>query len=361
LYGNEIQEIKKIMMGFAEQGSTLVAKIKGVLQNIDIFPHYTDTILKNFEGTLPAEGLDKPIKIVVDAGNGTGGLVAPDVLRKLGCEVVELYCAPNGKFPNHHPDPTVAENLKDLIREVKAEGADFGVGYDGDADRIGIVDENGKIVWGDQIMVIFARAILEKKQGETIVGEVKCSQTMYDEIEKCGGKGVMWKTGHSLIKARMKELGAAMAGEMSGHIFFADRYFGFDDAIYATCRLVEILAEKRQKDSAFGFSALLADLPETFTTPEIRVECPEQEKFEIIDALKKVIKEGVAGPAIKKIIDIDGIRVVFENGWGLVRASNTQPVLVMRYEATSEALLEEYKGFMKTALQSAWPSITVQV
>ncbi len=361
IHGEEIQIIKKIMQEFSARGSTIVAKIKGNLQNINIVPHYTDTILKNFEGTLPAPDLKRPIKLVIDAGNGTGGLVAPELLRQLGCEVVELFCEPNGKFPNHHPDPTVEENLEALKAEVAEHGADFGVGYDGDSDRIGMVDENGKVIWGDQLMVIFARAILEKTPGETIVGEVKCSQTMYDEIKKSGGKGVMWKTGHSLIKARMKELNAAMAGEMSGHIFFADRYFGFDDAIYATCRLVEILAQKRAENPDFAFSSLLDGVAETVTTPEIRVECPEQEKFEIIESLKKVIKEGVPGPAIKELIDIDGIRVVFEQGWGLVRASNTQPVLVMRFEAADESLLEDYKGFMRAALGRAWPSGTIQV
>jgi len=361
IHGEEIQVIKKIMQEFSARGSTIVAKIKGTLRNVNTVSHYTDTILKNFEGTLPAPDLKRPIKVVIDAGNGTGGLVAPELLRKLGCEVVELFCKPDGKFPNHHPDPTVEANLEALKAEVAEHGADFGVGYDGDSDRIGTVDENGKVIWGDQLMVIFARAILEKTPGETIVGEVKCSQTMYDEIKKSGGKGVMWKTGHSLIKARMKELNAAMAGEMSGHIFFADRYFGFDDAIYATCRLVEILAQKRAENPDFAFSSLLDGVEETVTTPEIRVECPEQEKFEIIESLKKVIKEGVPGPAIKELIDIDGVRVVFEQGWALVRASNTQPVLVMRFEAKDESLLEDYKGFMRAALGRAWPSGTIQV
>ena len=361
LYGEEIQVIKKIMQSFSERGSTIVAKIRGNLQNVNLVDQYTDTILKNFEETLPAESLAKPIKIVIDAGNGTGGIVAPELLRKLGCEVIELFCEPDGNFPNHHPDPTVEENLDALKASVAEHGADFGVGYDGDSDRIGMVDENGKVIWGDQLMVIFARAILAKTPGETIVGEVKCSQTMYDEIKKSGGKGVMWKTGHSLIKSRMKELNAAMAGEMSGHIFFADRYFGYDDAIYATCRLVEIMAAKRAEDPNYAFSSLLDGIAETVTTPEIRVECPEQEKFEIIESLKNVIKDGVAGPAIKKLIDIDGVRVVFDEGWALVRASNTQPVLVMRFEATSEALLEDYKGFMRAALGRAWPSGTIQV
>jgi len=361
IYGDEIQEIKKIMKAFSDRGSTIVARIRGNLQNVDLIPHYTDTILKNFEGTLPASDLKKPIKVVIDAGNGTGGLVAPELLRQLGCEVVELFCKPDGKFPNHHPDPTVEANLTALKAEVAEQGADFGVGYDGDSDRIGVIDEKGSVVWGDQLMVIFARAILAKSPGETIVGEVKCSQTMYDEIKKSGGKAVMWKTGHSLIKSRMKELNAAMAGEMSGHIFFADRYFGFDDAIYATCRLVEILAAKRAENPDYAFSSLLDGLAKTITTPEIRVECPEQEKFEIIESLKKVIKEGVPGPQIKELIDIDGVRVVFEDGWGLVRASNTQPVLVMRFEATSETLLEDYKGFMRAALGRAWPSGTIQV
>ncbi len=359
IHGADIQRIKEIMKEHARTGVTGASLVRGIVQNVDIISKYIDYHVKGFSSTLPAEGLERPIKIVVDAGNGTAGLVAPELLKKLGCGVIELFCKPDGRFPNHHPDPTVVENLKGLIEEVKKRGADFGVGYDGDSDRIGVVDEKGRIIWGDQLMVIFARSILEKTPGATIVGEVKCSQTMYDEIERLGGNAVMWKTGHSLIKSRMKELKAAMAGEMSGHIFFADRYLGFDDAIYATCRLVEILAEKRRRNPETVFSDLLKGLPETYTTPEIRVSCPEEEKFRIVESLKAAVKEGEEGLKIRKIIDIDGLRIVFDGGWALVRASNTQPVLVMRYEAESQELLERFKGFVRSRIERVWPGCTM--
>ncbi|MBE9528150.1 MAG: phosphomannomutase/phosphoglucomutase, partial [Proteobacteria bacterium] len=273
------------------------------------------------------------------------------------CDAVELYCDPHGNFPNHHPDPTVAENLIALIDTVKREGADFGVAYDGDADRIGVVDEKGGIIWGDKLMVIYARSILEERPGATIVGEVKCSKTMYDEIDARGGKAVMWKTGHSLIKSRMKELKAAMAGEMSGHIFFADKWFGFDDAVYATCRLVEILAAKRVADKGFAFSALLDGMPETIVTPEIRVECADDRKFKVIEELSDVLGDGTDDLKIVDVIRIDGLRINFDGGWALVRASNTQPVLVMRFESTTEELLEKAKDFMRTKLNMVAPGI----
>jgi len=351
IYGTEIQRLKTVMRG-ALPGES---KKRGNIEELDIISRYIDYHIRRFSETLPPAGLKKPIKVVVDAGNGTGGLVAPFLLRRLGCDVVELFCEPDGRFPNHHPDPTVMENMKALISEVARHGADFGVGYDGDADRIGVVDEKGSVIWGDQLMVIYSRDILKKNPGATIIGEVKCSQTLYDEIERLGGKAVMWKTGHSLIKSRMKELKALLAGEMSGHIFFSDRYFGFDDAIYSTCRLIEILAEKRKEEDGLPFSTLSSGLPKTFSTPEIRIDCPDSEKFEVIERLKTAVKKGSGRFKIKNIIDIDGLRIVFDNGWALVRASNTQPVLVLRYEAESEELLEGLKEFAAKKLKEAWP------
>ena len=224
--------------------------------------------------------------------------------------------------------------------------------YDGDSDRIGVVAEDGRIVWGDELMVIFSRDILTERPGAAIVGEVKCSQTLYDEIAALGGEGVMWKTGHSLIKSKMIELDAALAGEMSGHIFFADRYYGFDDAVYATCRLYEILSKKRLTEPGFKFSELLAGLPETYTTPEIRIDCPDSEKFKLVRALGEAVEEGTGGPEIKDIITIDGLRIVFDGGWALIRASNTQPALVMRFEAGSPELLDTFKAYMKGLLNS---------
>ena len=359
IHGSEIQELKGYMKRIASEGP-VAPKSRGSLKETPLIPEYIDFHREGFKERLPSAGLAKPVKVVLDSGNGTGGLVAPELLRTLGAEVVELYCDVDGRFPNHHPDPTVAENLTDLIAKVRETGADFGVGYDGDSDRIGLVDENGRVIYGDEIMIIFARAILEENPSATIVGEVKCSQIMYDEITRLGGNAVMWKTGHSLIKSKMVELKAAMAGEMSGHIFFADRYLGFDDAVYASARLLEILVKKREKDPAFKFSSLLAGLPSSVVTPEYRVESSDDDKFKVIEEVKELVgKEVGEGSNIRDLIDIDGLRVVFNGGWALVRASNTQPVLVMRFEADDEKLLEEYKGFMRDHLRRARPTLEV--
>ncbi|MBI5561027.1 MAG: phosphomannomutase/phosphoglucomutase [Deltaproteobacteria bacterium] len=357
IHGPEIQRIKDIMNEIGRAGASGGDK-KGKLEEVDIISRYIDYHVEKFSDTLLPSGLKRPVKVIVDAGNGTAGLVAPALLRKLGCEVVELFCEPDGRFPNHHPDPTVPGNIKTLIEEVRKKGGDFGAGYDGDADRIGVVDEKGRAVWGDQLMVVYARSILKTNPGATIVGEVKCSHVMYDEVKRLGGKAFMWKTGHSLIKSKMKDLKSLLAGEMSGHIFFADRYFGFDDAIYSTCRLVEILAEKRRGEPQCVFSDLLKGLPETFSTPEIRVDCPDGEKFGVIEQLRKVVKQG-GGLKIRDIIDIDGLRIVFEGGWALVRASNTQPVLVFRFEAESKGLLERFKGFVREILEKARPGCKI--
>ncbi|MBI5599163.1 MAG: phosphomannomutase/phosphoglucomutase [Deltaproteobacteria bacterium] len=358
IHGGEIQRLKGVMKEVAA-APTEAAFFCGRVDRLDILSKYVDYHAKGFSATLPPAGLKRPVKVVIDAGNGTGGLVAPELLRRLGCEVVELFCEPDGRFPNHHPDPTVPENMKSLADRTKSEGADFGVGYDGDSDRIGVVDEKGAIIWGDQLMVVYARDILRSRPGSTIVGEVKCSQVMYDEIERLGGHAVMWKTGHSLIKSRMKELKASLAGEMSGHIFFADRYFGFDDAIYATCRLVEIMAGRIRKEPETRFSTLLDGLPKTFVTPEMRLECPESEKFRIIERLKDTVAKTRETSGIKDIIAIDGLRVVFDGGWALVRASNTQPVLVFRFEAKSPELLEKFKTFMRENLKGVRPEAGV--
>ncbi len=328
----------------------------GEARSVEIIPSYIEYV----KGLFSLPSTERPIRVVIDCGNGTAGPVAVPLLRDLGCEVEDIFCLPDGNFPNHHPDPTVPENLADLIETVRAKKADMGIAYDGDADRIGVVDERGGIIWGDKLMVIFARDILESTPGATIVGEVKCSQVLYDEIEKAGGRAVMWKTGHSLIKSRMKELGAAMAGEMSGHIFFADRYFGYDDAVYASCRLVEILAKKRAADPGATLSGLLAGLPSTTVTPEIRIECADEKKFKVIEKLAGALESGTGKGAaleIRDIITIDGLRMNFDGGWALVRASNTQPVLVMRFEATSEELLEKAKTFVKEKLEEVEPGL----
>jgi phosphomannomutase/phosphoglucomutase len=279
-------------------------------------------------------------KVVVDAGNGMGGVAGPEAYERMGIEVTRLFCEPDGLFPNHHPDPTVPENLKMLAEKIAETGADLGIGFDGDADRIGVLDHEGNIIWGDQLMIIFSRDVLKGHPGGKIIGEVKCSQVLFDDIEKHGGKPIMWKTGHSLIKNKMKEEKALIAGEMSGHIFFADRYFGYDDAIYAGARLLEILTHEKKT-----LRDLLADVPKMFNTPEIRVECPDEKKFQIVADLTESFKREY------RVIDVDGARVLFgDGGWGLVRASNTQPVLVLRFEAKDEKRLEEIRKIFSSKL-----------
>jgi phosphomannomutase/phosphoglucomutase len=286
--------------------------------------------------------LARRIKVVVDAGNGTGGPVMRRILANLNVDAIEMFFDMDGRFPNHHPDPTVPENLAALIAKVKETGADLGIAFDGDTDRIGAVDERGAVVYGDQLMIVYGREILTRKPGATFIGEVKCSQLMYDDLKNRGGNPIMWKTGHSLIKAKMKETHAELAGEMSGHMFFADRYYGFDDALYAACRLIEIVAA-----SGKPLSAQLADLPTTVTTPEIRFDCPDELKF-------AVVREATAELRAKHpVMDVDGVRVIFSQGWGLVRASNTQPVLVMRFEATSPRLLAEYRRTVEDVVERA--------
>ncbi len=336
LHGQQIQEIRQLI----ENNDFIEGN--GSVSKADVATPYTN-LLKN---KIKLSG--KKPKVVLDCGNGSGGVVAPKLLKELGCDLIELYCEPDGNFPNHHPDPTVPKYLVDLIAAVKREQADVGIAYDGDADRIGAVDEEGNILWGDELMIIYSRDILNKKPGATIIYEVKCSQNLGQDITKHGGRPIMWRTGHSLIKKKMKEEGAALAGEMSGHMFFADDYFGYDDAIYASCRLLQIISNSDQK-----LSQMLADVPKTYSTPEIRVECADEEKFNIIEELKTYFKES------HEVIDVDGARIVFPDGWGLVRASNTQPVLVLRFEAGSESGLAEIK---KTVLDklAEYPAILLK-
>lgn len=281
--------------------------------------------------------LVRPLKVVTDSGNGTAGPVAPDILRKLGCEVIDLYSEMDGRFPNHHPDPTVAENLQDLIAKVKETGADLGIGYDGDADRIGAVTDQGEIIWGDILLIFLSRALLEEVPGSTVIGEVKCSYRLFNDIAARGGKPLMWKAGHSLIKAKMKETGALLGGEMSGHIFYKHRYFGYDDAVYTGCRLLELLAKSNRK-----LSELFAEIPATASTPEIRINCSDERKFSIVSQLRDYFaSQGY------ETVDVDGVRLIFPDGWGLVRASNTQPMLSMRFEAENETRLNEIRKLME--------------
>ncbi len=305
---------------------------EGIIDTYDILSPYIDFVIKNIN-------LTKPLKVGIDAGNGTAGITALPILKGLGCQVFDLYCDMDGRFPNHEADPTVLKNMKDLITLVREKKLDIGIGYDGDGDRVGVVDEKGNIIFGDKLMIIFAREILSRKPGSTFISEVKCSKTMYDDIEKHGGRAIMWKTGHSLIKQKMKEEKAELAGEMSGHMFFADRYFGYDDAVYASCRLLEIIA-----DTGKTISDLLSDVPKTYSTPEIRVKCPDAKKFDVVQKVTEYFRERY------DVIDIDGARVLFDDGWGLVRASNTQPVLVLRFEAMSEERLKEIRDLVESTL-----------
>ena len=326
MHGAAIQALKAdIDKGQFESG-------QGTVSEHPIIPDYMAYTKKAFAHVKAGK-----LHAVVDCGNGMGGLVGPDALRLLGCRVTGMYEDVDGRFPNHHPDPTVADNLQDLIKKVRETKADVGIAYDGDADRIGAVDEHGDILWGDKLLVLYARDVLENNPGATIISEVKASQVFYDDVVKRGGRSIMWKAGHSLIKAKMKEENAALAGEMSGHMFFADRYFGYDDAVYASCRLIEILAKTGRP-----LSTLLADLPPTVSTPEIRVDCPDEVKFQVVEEAKKQLARE------HKIIDIDGVRVLFPEGWGLIRASNTQPALVLRFEATSEAALQRIREVVES-------------
>ncbi|HHY80125.1 phosphoglucosamine mutase [Thermoanaerobacter sp. RKWS2] len=283
---------------------------------------------------------DRKLKVVVDCGNGTGSYFYPDVIYNLGCEVYPLYCESDPTFPNHFPDPVKEENLKDLIEEVKRVKADLGIAFDGDGDRIGVVDDKGNIIWGDMLMILYWREIMKKHPGADVIVEVKCSQALVEEIERLGGKPIFFKTGHSLIKAKMKELGAVFTGEMSGHMFFADEYYGFDDAAYAAARLLRILSNTDK-----SLSELLADVPKYPATPEIRLECDDEKKFDVVKGVTEYFKEKGYD-----IIDVDGARVLFDEGWGLVRASNTGPELIVRCEAKTKEKLEEIKKELSEAL-----------
>lgn len=327
IHSHGLQDIRKII---EDQAYT---RGHGTLTTADVISPYIAMIQENIT-------LKKTIRVGIDAGNGTGGITALPVLRGLGCQVHDIYCDPDGTFPNHEADPTQKKNMTDLIDLVKKYNLDLGIGYDGDADRIGVVDRFGNIIYGDQLMVIYAKEILSRHPGATFISEVKCSMVMYDQIAKMGGNAIMWRTGHSLIKQKMKEENAALAGEMSGHMFFKDRYYGYDDALYASCRLLEIM-----DSTGLGVDELIKDLPKTFTTPEIRVDCPDAVKFKVVEKIVALYK------ARQKVIDIDGMRAVYEDGWGLVRASNTQPALVLRFEALTQPRLQEIKTEIETDLK----------
>ena len=316
IYGDNIQDLRKII----ESGQ--FAAGRGGSRNQDISKDYENYL---FENVL----INKKLKVIVDAGNGVGGRFFLPLLQRLNYDVTDIYCEPDGRFPHHFPDPTVEDNLEELMRVVREQKADLGIAFDGDADRLGVISDKGEIIWGDKLLLLFSRYILQDKPNSTIIGEVKCSQVLYDDIKKHSGRPIMWKAGHSLIKAKMKEEKAALGGEMSGHIFFADRYFGYDDAIYAALRLLEILSLTGKQ-----ISSLLSDVPQTFATPEIRIDCPDDKKAEVVDKIKSHYRNTPG------LIDIDGVRIPFKDGWALVRSSNTQPIIVLRFEASSSEALQ---------------------
>ncbi|MEF3255010.1 MAG: phosphomannomutase/phosphoglucomutase [Deferribacterales bacterium] len=333
-----------------QRNGYIFSGLKGFIEKYYILDDYFNfyknsfTELKNKISQLPE------IKVIIDAGNGAASLVAPEIFKELGVKVIELFCEPDGRFPNHHPDPTVEKNLIDARNTLLDQKADFAFAYDGDADRIGILDEKGDIIWGDMLIYIYAKELKKRYAKPTIIADVKASQVLFDELNKLGIETIMWKTGHSLIKDKLKKTGAELAGEMSGHIFFKDRFFGFDDAIYASVRFLEAYVDNRLNGFIDKASDLIKDLPKVFNTPEIRLDCPDDKKFQIVDSLKNIFMEYHKNykMGIKSIIDIDGIRVNFEHGWGLLRASNTQPVLVMRFEAdTKDNMLFYQKIFQE--------------
>lgn len=323
-FGQAIQDLRnRILSGKLMEG-------EGTLEEQEIIPTYVQEIARGFN-------LERPIKLVVDSGNGAGSLVAVELLEAIGAEVIPLYCESDGTFPNHHPDPTVDEYLVDMIDLVRKEGADVGIAFDGDADRIGAVDENGSVVRGDILLLLFGLDLLKKLgPGQKLVFDVKCSQVLPEVFEAAGGVPIMWRTGHSHMKAKMKAEKAPLGGELSGHICFADEYIGIDDALYDACRLVDLLARSPEP-----FSAMVAELPAYVSTPEIRIEVDEEKKWTVVEKALEHFKKS------HDVIDVDGARVLFGDGWGLLRTSNTQPVIVARFEARSQERLEEIQGTMQ--------------
>lgn len=353
IFGDEIQRLYLIARDI-EDGKIDSSNRRGNIETFDIISLYRDYIVSQFKKG-PLGTIDPSlIRIGIDSGNGCAGLVVPPLLKEFGISPIELYSEPDGRFPNHHPDPTLIESLEELIKTVKENRLDLGIAYDGDVDRIGVIDERGEIVYGDRLTYIFAKDILEKNPGAKIISEVKASKTLFDGIERLGGIPILSAVGHSLIKKKLREESALLAGEMSGHMFFNDRYFGYDDAIYATLRLLEIVAREKIKDPKFVFSELLKDLPEVYVSPEIRIDYPEDKKFRVVQEFLSIFKERYPEVArdIVKIITVDGLRVEFPDGWGLIRASNTQPVLVLRFEANTEEKLNFYRRIFEDTIFS---------
>lgn len=327
IHGKAIQKLAQL----AEAGDFPKARGPVTITRLDLVPKYHQRILRSVK-------LKRKLKVVVDAGNGVGGVVAVPLYEKMGCDVIPLYCEVDGNFPNHHPDPIAVANLKKLISTVKRRKADCGIALDGDGDRLGVVDNKGKVIWGDRLLMLFARAVLKDRPGAVVIGEVKCSRLLFEDVAKHGGKPIMWKTGHSLIKAAMKKYKAQIAGEMSGHMFFKHRWYGFDDAVYAGARLLELMAASRQT-----LHDQLAKVPKMFATEEIRIKTDESRKFAIVAEARRYFQKTLG----LNVNVIDGCRIEFPDGWGLLRASNTSPQLVMRCEAVSAKRLKEIRKLIE--------------
>ncbi len=333
LSSEQIQDLKERIL----VGKYVSLEVRGSLYEFDIIQDYKEDILKSIN-------IKRRIRVGVDCANTPIGLFAKDILVSAGCEVYELFPEPDGDFPNHHPDPSVKENLVDLINLVRKESLDLGISFDGDADRIGIVDEKGDFIYSDMVLLLLARAVLAERPGSKIIGEVKCSKNLFDDIHNNGGLPIMWKTGHSNIKRKIKEESAPLAGELSGHIFFADKHHGFDDALYAALRFIEVVSSQSK-----ALSSMLSNVPKMYSTPEIRIDFPEKEKFQFIEEFKELMRKDIDKEA--KVITVDGIRVETANGWALVRASNTQPALTIRFEADSELNLNTLKKEIEKKLR----------
>ena len=338
----KIASVKKFTQELYEQKGGYRQIINGFCREYDIISTYQNKIFNMFNA------IGKGIKIVVDSANATGGIVAPQLYRDLGCDVVEMYSEPDGSFPNHHPNPSDIKTLDDIRKKVVETKADFGIAFDGDSDRIGVIASDGSIITGDKLLLIYATDLINSlsPRGEKpiVVSEVKCSQVLYDTIERLGGIAIMTKTGHGYIKSKMRETGAMLAGEMSGHTFFKDRYYGYDDAIYAGCRLIEIVAKYRQNNPNFDLKEMLEPFNQVHLSDEVRLKCPNEYKKDVLEALKSKINEELFKSKIKEIITIDGLRIIFDDGFALIRQSNTEPVFTLRFEAKTKEKCEQYKN-----------------
>lgn len=346
---SQIAQVKaKTFKEFEKQ--TLANKV-GQVKTYDLIPDYTDVMVKTFGR------VGTGIKVVVDSANATGGVVAPNLYRALGCDVIELYSNPNGNFPNHHPNPSDEKTLTDIKKAVIEHKADLGIAFDGDADRIGVIDSQGRSMTGDKLLLIYAQDVIEKMknmpQKPIVVSEVKCSQVLYDQINALGGNAIMCKTGHGFIKGKMKETGAVLAGEMSGHTFFKDRYYGFDDAAYAGCRIIEIISNHKKNNQNFKIENMLKAFDEVYSSPEVRFPCENEFKKSTLEAFERIVEENpdMFGSKIKEIVTLDGMRIIFDGGFALIRQSNTEPVFTLRFEAKSKPEAERFEKVMIGSLE----------